>query len=137
MPAQPLSEEQKLDASRLKEAWEAFKRTNPGATQEKLAADCGWKTQGAVSQYMLAKIPLNLPALLKFSGALGIEPRLISPALAAQLPREPTIGIGKKYERASPDVRQAIDDLVDLPPDEATKLASILKSIRATYAPKD
>lgn len=39
-----------------------------------------------MSQYLLGKIPLNLPALLKFAGALGVSPDAISPAIASQLP---------------------------------------------------
>lgn len=88
MPAQPLSTEQKNDAQRLKTAWNAFKKSRIDASQEKLAAECGWKTQGTVSQYILGKIPLNLPALIKFSKALEVKPEEISPTLAAQLPKE-------------------------------------------------
>lgn len=86
MPAQPLSPEQKEDASRLLAAWEAFKKATPGASQEKFAAECGWKTQGSFNQYLHGKIPLNLPALLKMCRVLQIEPSSISPRLAAQLP---------------------------------------------------
>lgn len=95
MPALPLSPERQEDARRLKSAWEHFKENAPGATQETLAADCGWKTQGAVNQYLNGKIPLNIPALLKFSAALKVEPGTISPTLAAQLaPRWRNISAG-------------------------------------------
>lgn len=86
MPALPITDEQKQDAARLSNLWLLFKDNTPGATQEKLAAECGWKTQGAVSQYLRGQIPLNLPALLKFAKALHCEPEHISPTLAAQLP---------------------------------------------------
>ena len=94
-------------------------------------------TGGMVSQYLNKKRPLGLKTAIKFAKGLGVPVAEISQHLAAQLPKDGLAGIGQKYERASPDVRQAIDELVDLPPDEATKLAAILKSIRATYAPKD
>lgn len=91
MPAKPLTPEQKADSDRLRSAWDSFKHENGYATQEWLADQCGWKTQGAVSQYMLGKIPLNLPALLRFSAALGFSPQTISPALASQLPDGGTV----------------------------------------------
>ncbi len=86
MPAQPLSQAQKEDAARLLAAWEAFKKATPGASQEKFAAECGWKTQGSFNQYLHGKIPLNLPALLKMSRVLQVDAASISPTLAAQLP---------------------------------------------------
>lgn len=85
MPASPLSQEQLADAARLKNVWLAYKKSHPGASQEKLAFECGWKTQGAVTQYMNGKIPLNISALLKFSAALHASPDSISPSLAKQL----------------------------------------------------
>lgn len=91
MPALPLSQEQKEDASRLLAAWENFKKVTPGASQEKFAAECGWKTQGSFNQYLHGKIPLNLPALLKMCRVLGVDVSSISPALAAQLPAKQSI----------------------------------------------
>lgn len=87
MPALPLNEIQLADAARLKHAWNDYKRRTPGTSQEKVAAECGWKTQASFNQYLLGKIPLNLPALLKMCKAMGgINPADISPTLAAQLP---------------------------------------------------
>lgn len=85
MPALPLSPEQLEDAQRLRNIWELFKRAQPNMTQDLLAEACGWKTQGSVSQYMHGRIPLNLPAILKFARALGVDPEDISPTLALQL----------------------------------------------------
>lgn len=85
MPAKPLTDEQKQDAARLKAIFENRKREDPSLTQEALAYLCDWKTQGAVSQYMLGRVPLNLPALLKFSKALEVHPREISPKLSQQV----------------------------------------------------
>ena len=62
-----------------------FKDRNPGMSQKKLALLMGYNSQGSVSQYINGDIPLNLPALIKFSNCFGIEPALISPRLAAEL----------------------------------------------------
>jgi phage repressor protein C with HTH and peptisase S24 domain len=85
MAAKPLTDEQKEDAARLKAIFEQRKQENPSLTQEALAFLCEWKTQGAVSQYMLGRVPLNLAALLKFSKALSVHPREISPKLSQQV----------------------------------------------------
>ncbi len=92
MPAKPLNEVQVEDAKRLRAAWDAFRFQHPYATQEWLASECGWGTQGAVNQYLLGKIPLNLQALLKFVRVFCIDPASISPTLARQL------DIGSKAE---------------------------------------
>lgn len=83
MPARPLTEAQLEAARRLRDAYALAKQTSPSLTQEAIAHACGWKTQGAVSQYMLGKIPLNLSALLKLSAALGVAPGDIYPELAS------------------------------------------------------
>ncbi|WP_194720795.1 XRE family transcriptional regulator [Noviherbaspirillum malthae] len=85
MPAKPLNEEQKKDAERLSLLFEERKAKNSALTQESLAHDCGWKTQGTVSQYLRGKIPLNLSALLKFAKALNFRPEEVSPSLASQM----------------------------------------------------
>jgi len=58
-------------AARLKAAW-ADKARSLGITQEKLAHELGI-TQGAVSQYLNGKIPMNYRTLKVFAAALGIE----------------------------------------------------------------
>jgi hypothetical protein len=85
MPAKELTPEQKADAARLKAIYENRKHDDPSLTQEALAHMCDWKTQGAVSQYMLGRVPLNLPALIKFSKALEVPAANISPSLAGQI----------------------------------------------------
>lgn len=77
-----LTEEQKQDARRLYSAFEHYKLRHPEATQESLANECGWKTQGAVSQYLTGKVALNPTALSKFCRALGVSPHDISPKLS-------------------------------------------------------
>lgn len=78
-----LSDEQIADARRLKKLWDD--RFEGVISQEEAAHRCGWKTQGAFNQYLNGRIPLGLPALLKISRALQVEPADISPTLAAEI----------------------------------------------------
>lgn len=77
------------DAERLREAWEKAKPVL-GLSQEQVAFQCGWKTQGAFSQYLLGRVPLNLDALLKISRVLQADPRKISPRLTKLLGAQKT-----------------------------------------------
>ncbi|WP_258306697.1 LexA family transcriptional regulator [Stenotrophomonas maltophilia] len=58
-------------AARLKSVWNA-KARKLGITQEKVALELGI-TQGAVSQYLNGKIPMNFRTLKVFAASLGIE----------------------------------------------------------------
>lgn len=78
-----LSDERIADARRLKKLWD--ERFDGVISQEEAAHRCGWKTQGAFNQYLNGKIPLGLPALLKISRALEVEPAKISPSLASEI----------------------------------------------------
>lgn len=75
----PLSEIEAADAARLK----ALVDRDPRAQLE-IAFACGWKTQGAVSQYTLGNIPLGLDAANRFARVLGCNLIDISPRLAAK-----------------------------------------------------
>lgn len=81
-----LSAEQKADAQRLRNLWDT--KFSGKISQEEVAHLCGWKTQGAFSQYLNGRTPIGLHALLKISRALGIEPSEVSPRLAAEIPGE-------------------------------------------------
>lgn len=81
-----LNPDQIADAERLKRLFLARQRVDRTLTQEKLAFDLGWKTQGAVYHYLNGKTPLNLSALLKFANYFGVRPVEISPRLADALP---------------------------------------------------
>jgi transcriptional regulator with XRE-family HTH domain len=85
MPAKPLNELQKLDAERLKHAWKTYKNKTPEASQERLAHECGWRTQAAVSQYINGRIPLNADALIKICAAIGADPWAIAPSIMTEL----------------------------------------------------
>lgn len=73
------------DARRLKDLFLRVKSEHPELTQESLAHQLGWKTQGAVSHYLDGRTPLNLAALLKFASHFHVPPETISPRLAAKL----------------------------------------------------
>lgn len=84
MPAQPLSENQKQDASRLRDIYMDRKR-DLGLNQYVLAERCGWNSQGTVSQYLNGKIPLNLEAALCFARELRCSVGDFSPQLGQKL----------------------------------------------------
>ena len=77
----PLTEEDKAAAQRLSNIWHAKKKALD-LTQEKVAHLCGWKTQGAVSAYLLGRTPLNPVAVKKFADLLGVSPLEIAPHFA-------------------------------------------------------
>ncbi|MEA9653056.1 XRE family transcriptional regulator [Xanthomonas campestris pv. raphani] len=69
--AKPTTEDVKA-AERLKLVWSKQARGR-GITQDKIADELGI-TQGAVSQYLNGKIPMNYRTLFAFCRALGIPP---------------------------------------------------------------
>ena len=92
-----LTDEAKLEAKLLNEAWLSFKKQNPNFTQEELAHRCGWKTQGAVSQYLHGRIPLNATALSRISKVLGVKPEeIIYIGDSLKLDIEPAFKLGMK-----------------------------------------
>ena len=58
-------------------------KSETGLTQEAAADALGFKTQGAVSQYLNGKIALNLSVAIKFSGLLNVPISDFSKRLAA------------------------------------------------------
>ena len=84
MARRPLTSEEKLDSLRLQSIWLRQKNAL-GLTQERVAADCGWTTQGAFNQYLRGKIPLNLNAVAKLARVLNVNIAEISPRLAAEI----------------------------------------------------
>jgi len=86
----PLNQDQIDDAARLKAAYlkavsaSKAKGDRPALNQFEVGAQCGWSSpQSTVSQYLNAKVALNLDALVKLAGVLGVKPWDISPTLAA------------------------------------------------------
>lgn len=85
MKRRELTAEERGEAERLNAAWLAYKAKHKGATQTWLAAEAGLGTQGAVGQYLLGKIPLNVEALLAICRVIEADPRSISPRLLGPL----------------------------------------------------
>lgn len=76
------------EASRLLAIYKDRKDLYPALTQKKLGDECRWKGQSIVSQYMTGKIPLNMPALLKFATLLEFQPTDVSTRLFSDFPIE-------------------------------------------------
>lgn len=88
MPALPLTPSQKADADRFSTAYlkwrDAQKAAGLPSNQDHFASLFGM-TQGAVSQYKLGKIPLNVNFLIQACKVLGCAPFDISPDLAEKI----------------------------------------------------
>lgn len=67
------------DSKRLRKVWDERKRIL-NLTQDAAADLMGFRTQGAVSHYLNAKIPLNVAAKLKFAQVLQMRPSEIWPS---------------------------------------------------------
>lgn len=85
MTKRELTPEEKAECERLKALWTSWKARNR-QTQEYAADQLGFRTQGAVSQYLNGKIALNLPVAIKWAKLLDCQVADFSPRLAAQLP---------------------------------------------------
>lgn len=116
MPAQPLSEEQQADASRLKKffrLWQARRNDAGQDWSQDYASDQLGFNQSALSQYLNGRIPLNLEAASKFSRLMEEPIESFSPSLAAQIAelavstRPSSEGSG---QRALENVVQVSDD---------------------------
>jgi transcriptional regulator with XRE-family HTH domain len=81
----PLTDVELADVKRLQREWNR-RRHALGLTQEEVATLCGWSTQGAFSQYLRGRIPLNLRAAIQIARVLQVDVAEISPQLAEQLP---------------------------------------------------
>jgi len=123
----PLTPEERADAERLDAAYRRWKAAEKAAgrpaTQEHLADLCGWSGQSAVSQYVRARIPINLEALAKLSRAMGVSPSEISPRLAARLPREPNNAQMTGHEVALDD-DEPLSGEIDVPYYREVELAA-------------
>lgn len=87
MTRKPITRENAEAASRLRAIWNEKKR-ELHLTQERAAEVLGFSTQGAVSQYLNGKAPLNTDATLKFARLLGVSPADIRPELSELMPAE-------------------------------------------------
>lgn len=87
-------------AGRLRKIWDE-KRAQLSLSQEKAADVLGFKTQGAVSQLLNAKIPLNTENTLKFAALLEVPAEEINPGLTELL---------RSIRRHTPDSVQNTQD---------------------------
>lgn len=125
VPMDITPEIQQAEAAALKAIMKARKQVDATLTQDRIADLCGWSGQSVVSQYANGKIPLNIPAVLKFAEALNCEPSDISPRLAKVI-EMPRLMSYKLTQPAQPVVQEhaAIypievwDDETPLGPDE-------------------
>lgn len=116
---------QQAEAAALKAIIKARKQVDATLTQDRIADLCGWSGQSVVSQYANGKIPLNIPALLKFSQVLKCAPEEISPRLA-RLIEIPKLTVYKHTHSAQPAAQEHAgiypievwDDETPLGPDE-------------------
>lgn len=79
-----ITPEDKQAAVRLKKLWNE-KKEALSLTQEKAAEELGFNTQGAVSQYLNGKVPLNTDTIIKFAKILHVSPEAIKPELSSLL----------------------------------------------------
>lgn len=88
MPALPLTPSQLADAERFSNAYlkwrDAQKAAGKPSNQDHFASLFGM-TQGAISQYKVGKIPLNVNFLVQACKILGCAPSDISPDLAEKI----------------------------------------------------
>ncbi|MDO0945938.1 XRE family transcriptional regulator [Chromohalobacter israelensis] len=96
----------KAEASRLKAMYNQrkaeAKQAGKTLSQEAVAEMCGWAGQSAVSQYMNARMSLNIEALLKLARALDFELEEVSPRLAKEFMPEKH-GAAPRHEHATTD----------------------------------
>jgi transcriptional regulator with XRE-family HTH domain len=73
------------EAEALKRAYAEAKARNLELTQEKLAIQCGWKSQGSVQKYFSGVLELNIEAAAKLARALDCKIEDFSPRIATEL----------------------------------------------------
>ncbi|MEK6787945.1 MAG: helix-turn-helix domain-containing protein [Pseudomonadota bacterium] len=85
-----LTKSEKEECAALKSIFLLRKR-DAGLTQESAADFLGYKTQGAVSQYLNGKVALNLQAAIGFSRLLDCKVRDFCPRLSSIIEHETAI----------------------------------------------
>ncbi|WP_063655203.1 helix-turn-helix domain-containing protein [Candidatus Arsenophonus triatominarum] len=131
-----ITPEDKQAAARLKKLWNE-KKEALSLTQEKAAEELGFNTQGAVSQYLNGKVPLNTDTIIKFAKILHVSPEAIKPELSSLLSyvretdsntpiQQPEISITKKELALLKLINQ-------LPESEQTSLHESLQEKKRYY----
>jgi transcriptional regulator with XRE-family HTH domain len=81
MTRRALTPEELDDAQRLRQIWNE-KKEELHLSQVKVAQEMGFSSQAAVSQYLNARLPLNMAAVAKFAQVLRSKVEDISPRYA-------------------------------------------------------
>lgn len=101
-----LTAKEKAAQQNLLRIWNS-KKDELGLTQEVAADAMGYKTQGAVNQYLNGKIPLNTDATLKFALLLQVKPNEIDKEFGQFENTRPAVNL--KADRI--DIHQDIEKL--------------------------
>lgn len=95
----------------------------------------GFSTQGAVSQYLNGKVPLNVENALKFSALLKVDPIEINPDLEVllrhvRIASPVPIAVDNKLTQ---EQQELLDIFSTLPDEEAKRFLSEMKARRAHF----
>lgn len=112
----PLTAEEKAEGRRLKAIM-----AEKSVTQEQLAYEMGWKTQGAVSQY-IHRIPMSNEVVIRLATKLGVEPVEIRPDVWKRIQAEPPTGeidedtkdFAREYAASSDEDRQILRQTLEI-----------------------
>lgn len=118
-----LTPEESADAARLRALYEAKKKPLR-LTQESLATLMGFQTQGAVSQYMLGRVPMNNEVVVRFAYHLEADPREIRPDIFEKIPMREIVEVGsddqdaftwgRRFAKLRDEDRKILADLLDM-----------------------
>lgn len=127
-----LTHEEKAEAGRLKAIYARRKSEararGENLTQEIVGHRCGWESaQSATNQYLNAKVPLNLEAVLKLADVLDFDVSDVSPRLAAEVDRIAGVAPRQSIRYITPEDLPPRDEL----PQEVLRARRIFKRINA------
>lgn len=121
-------------AARLRSIWKR-KKKELSLTQEKAAGVLGFSTQGAVSQYLNGKVPLNVENALKFSAMLEVDPVEINPQLEGLLRhvRNGSPAVMEVDRKLTPEQQELLDIFATLPDKESQRFLAEMKARKAHF----
>lgn len=125
-----LTAREKAAQQNLFRIWSEKKR-GLGLTQDSAADKMGFKTQGAVNQYLNGRIPLNTDTVIKFAAILEVAPKEIDKEFGQFEAMKPTFT--GKPDRL--DIHAEIDQLPEGLLDKARHLLQYVKDTESRPAP--
>lgn len=146
MKKRELEDWEKAECLALKEAIDAFNAGKSRAetlTQGKIADALGIN-QGSVSSYLNGYNALNAKVASVISGLISTPVETFSPRLAAEIAKislaatnsQPHYYLEEKYQKATPEHRQAVDDvalqMLALSAEQALKLRQVMELLMPT-----